>query len=530
MNTIAPIMVLVRFNPAYLEEIVDSKIEEIIEIPWKLGGEARLENGEFIAEFNPDRPDLYSFWGLSRAIRLYMNKESYRETKVLNSSYYLENKNPKNRPYIVSAVVKNSEAGKNLQYLIDFQEKLHSTLGRNRRIAAIGIHDLNMVKFPLTYTEVPRNYEFTPLGETQAISLKEFMQTNDKAKEYGNLVGENITAILDIEGNIISLPPILNSNITALKDGVKDFFIDVTGTDLSTVQKVLNLLIGSLSYPTGEVYEVNVSGIKYPILTKESWKIDEKKVKEISGMEIPYEEIERSLLKMGYEVKNKIAYAPEYRIDIFGEIDFIEDVLKGYGYENLKESKEDFTTIGKGHELRDIQYKLRELMVGYGYVETSNFALINGSYNRIFGFSNEYIKILNPVTLEQDVIRPRISISLIQSLLNNTRNPYPQRIFEIGTVLRNGIQYESLGIASCHRQASFSEIKGIFIGLLEDLGLEYEMDKFEHELFIDGRAAKILIKGKQVGFFGEVHPKILKQIGLKMPLAIGEIDITGGII
>ena len=530
MKIIASIMVLVRFNPAHLEEITGSKIEDIMEVPWKLGGESRMENGEFIAEFNPDRPDLYSIWGLARAIRLYLSKESYREIKVLNSSYVLDNKNPSDRPYIVSAVVKNSDAGKNLQYLIDFQEKLHATIGRNRRIAAIGIHDLHKVKFPLTYTEVPRDYKFIPLGETQEMNLKEFMQSNEKAKEYGNLVGENIPAILDANGNIISLPPILNSNITALKEGVKDFFIDVTGIDLSTTQKVLNLLVGSLSYPNGEVFGVSVSGIKYPIFTRDSWKIDESEVREISGMELSHEEIQRSLIKMGYEVKNQVAYSPEYRIDIFGKVDFIEDVLKGYGYENIKESKEDFTTVGKGHGIRDMQYKLRELMVGYGYVETSNFALINGSYNKIFGFSNEYIKILNPVTLEQDVIRPRISISLIQSLLNNTRNPYPQRIFEVGTVIRNGTQYESLGAASCHRQASFSEIKGLFIGLLEDLGLEYKIDKFEHELFVEGRAAKISIRGNQVGFLGEVHPRILKQIGLKMPLAIGEIDITGGIL
>ncbi len=523
-------MVLVRFTPSEVEELVGLKTSDFIDIPWKLGGESRIENGEFIVEFNPDRPDLYSLWGLSRAVRIYKGLESYKNVKIRESEFLVENEGPDYRPYIVSAIVTNSIAGKNIEKLIDYQEKLHATIGRNRRIAAIGIHDLDKVKFPLRYTSVDRDYKFIPLGEEATISLFDFLQTHEKAKEFGGLIKERIPAILDNEGNIISLPPILNSDITALTKDTKNFFIDVTGTDPLTIQRALNLLVTALSYPEGEIVKVKVGMEKYPKFQKSKWKINQKKVKEISGMEFNLDEIKGALVKMGYEVNDDLAISPEYRIDILNDVDFIEDVLKGIGYDNIEESMEDFHTVGSPHNLREIERIIRHLLVGYGFTETVNFAMVNGSYNSIFGFSQEYIKILNPVTMEQDVLRPRISISLIQSLLNNHRNPYPQRIFEIGTVVRNDKQLSSVGIATCHKSAGFSEIKGVFIGLMEDLKLEYDWEKFSHQLLVEGRGASIKVGGRIVGFIGEVNPKILKQIGLRMPVAVGELDITGAIL
>ena len=80
-------MVLVRFDEKKLSDITGVTEERLLKVPWLLGGEARREEGEIVMEFNPDRPDLYSIQGVSRAIRTYEGLEHFttqniREEKV----------------------------------------------------------------------------------------------------------------------------------------------------------------------------------------------------------------------------------------------------------------------------------------------------------------------------------------------------------------------------------------------------------------------------------------------------------------
>jgi len=520
-------MVLVRFQKEIMRDYSGLEDKDILEIPWLIGGEARIEEDAFIMEFNPDRPDLYSIQGITRAIRTFKGIEKYNKPNIIESGLKIESKPPFQRPYFGAGIINNVVVKKILGNIIDYQEKLHKTIGRDRKLSAIGLHDLSKVKFPLRYEEVDRNHNFIPLGLNKEMTLKEFMDSNDKALEYRNLVGEKIPAIIDRDGNIISLPPILNSNITVIDENTRDIFVDVTGTIKNIVNKTLILILSSLSYPDGKISTVLINGKKSPEIKEKMIKIPETQLKEIIGYKIPVEEIKLSLRKMGYGIEGDKIIIPEYRFDILHNVDIVEDIIKGVGYDKVKMKDEEFVTYGKPNNLRYLENKIRFLMLGYDMTEVVNNVLTNSSFNKMYGFKDEAVEILNPLSGEQDYVRTRIAPSLIQSLLNNYRNPYPQRIFEIGTVYRNGNEIESLGIAIAHREASFSEIKGIFIGLMEDIDVkQYDIEKYSLPMFVNGRLAKILINGKEGGFFGEVNPMILKSIGLKMPVALGEIDIS----
>jgi len=520
-------MVLVRFQKDIMRDYSGLEDKDILEIPWLLGGEARIEEDAFIMEFNPDRPDLYSIQGITRAIRAFKGIEKYREPKIVDTGFQVECRSPSQRPYFAAGIINNVNVKKLLVNIIDYQEKLHKTIGRDRKLSAIGLHDLSKVKFPLKYEEVDRDHNFIPLGLNDEMTLREFMKNNEKASEYGYLVGEKIPAITDREGNIISLPPILNSNITVIDDNTKDIFVDVTGTINNIVNKTLILILSSLSYPDGKLSTVLINGKESPEIKRKKIRIPEKQLKDIIGYKIPLEEIKYSLLKMGYGVEQDGIIIPEYRFDILHSVDVVEDIIKGIGYDKVKMKEENFVTYGKPNDLRYLENKIRLLMIGYDMTEVVNNVLTNRSFNKMYGFDDDAIEILNPLSGEQDYIRTRIAPSLMQSLLNNYRNPYPQRIFEIGTIHRKGKEIESLGIAVAHREASFSEIKGIFIGLMEDLDVkQYDTERYSLPMFVNGRLAKILINGKEGGFFGEVNPMILKNIGLKMPVALGEIDIS----
>src|SRR3989344_6591819 len=123
---------------------------------------------EIIVEIFPNRPDMLSEQGFARALSSFMkHKTGLKKYVTKKSSYkvYVDEKVTAVRPFTACAVVKglaiNEEA---LQEIIQLQEKLHTTFGRNRKKSAIGIYPLDKITFPITYTaEKPENIKFAPL-------------------------------------------------------------------------------------------------------------------------------------------------------------------------------------------------------------------------------------------------------------------------------------------------------------------------------------------------------------------------------
>ncbi|MGC8645855.1 MAG: phenylalanine--tRNA ligase subunit beta [Thermoplasmata archaeon] len=518
-------MVLVRFDLDKILGFSGLSKDEIIATPWLLGGEAREEGDKVVMEFNPDRPDLYSIQGVTRAVRQYLGKEKFKKLQVEETSLEISSMPPPERRFFAACIVKQASIQGLLEYVIDYQEKLHVTIARNRKKSAIGLHDLRKVRFPLKYTSVSGDRDFKPLGEAGSRKISDFMKENEKAKEFGGLVGERIPAIIDGNGEIISLPPILNSSITEMEPGTEDVFIDVTGTDRNTVWRTLVLMATALSYPSGTISTIFIDNERLPDLEYEVMDMPSEGVKRILGYEVKEQEIRASLERMGYLVEERVT-VPPYRVDILGAVDIVEDVLKGIGFQNVRKGKVNFQHYGAENRLRTVEERIRRLLVGYDLTETVSSVLVNSTFNKLYGIVNPKMKIVNPVSQEQDSVRTMITPSLFQTFLNNLRNPYPQRIFEIGTVYDEEGESEVLGIGIADRNASFSQIKGLVVGVLEDLGVvEYEITRGEMEVYVPGRVGEIRISGRKVGFFGEVHPKILKDLGIKMPVVTGEIKL-----
>jgi phenylalanyl-tRNA synthetase beta chain len=519
-------MVLVRFETKKLLNFSGLSKDSLVKVPWLLGGESREENEEIVMEFNPDRPDLYSIQGITRAIRLFNGVEDFSNQNIRNENLVVNSFPPKYRPYFTVGIVRGCRIKDLIPEIIDFQEKIDHTIGRNRRLSSIGLHDMKKVKFPITYKEISRDESFVPLGGSEKVVIKEFMKQHPKALEYGNLVGETVPSIIDSEGQIISVPPILNSAVTTVTDDTVDLMIDVEGTNMNAVERTMILLLTTLSYPNGNIGTTVMNGTVTPSIRYQQRSVSQQSIKKILGYNLPVGEISAALTRMGYKYLDGRVEIPPYRTDIIADIDVIEDVLKGIGYDRVERRKEGFVSYGRANPLRAMESKLRQLLVGYDLNETVSSVLVNSRYNSAYGFEDARMDILNPVTQEQDSIRTRMSPSLMQTFMNNFRNPYPQRIFEIGSVFADGNERDVLGIGIADREASFSEIKGIFVSILEDLGIEkYEIERDKQGMYVPGRVAGISVGGKRIGHFGEVHPKLLKNIGIKMPVVMGEMDI-----
>ncbi|MEM0332816.1 MAG: phenylalanine--tRNA ligase subunit beta, partial [Archaeoglobaceae archaeon] len=131
-----------------LEKLVGERKEKIIEKLPMLGCDIeRIEEDHIDVEFFPNRPDLYSVEGVARALRGFLGIEKgYKNYEVKRSNWkiFVDKSVSYVRPRILGCVAKNVRMSDELiRSLMEVQEDLHWTIGRNRRRMAIGIHDLS---------------------------------------------------------------------------------------------------------------------------------------------------------------------------------------------------------------------------------------------------------------------------------------------------------------------------------------------------------------------------------------------------
>jgi phenylalanyl-tRNA synthetase beta chain len=129
---------------------------------------------------------------------------------------------------------------------------------------------------------------------------------------------------------------------------------------------------------------------------------------------------------------------------------------------------------------------------------------------------------------DYNILRKNLSHYLMKIFSENSDSEYPQKIYEIGRVfeMKDGKIAEKENLAAAISPGNFTEIRQIIEYLGRMLDLNFTISEKEQSLFlIEGRVGKIMLDGKEIGFIGEVHPKILRNWRIKMPVAIFEIDL-----
>lgn len=209
----------------------------------------RIDEDKIIMEIFPNRPDLLSIEGLSRALKGVLGIETGLKSYNLiesNVKIFVDKSVENVRPCINGAIIKNISMDENfLISIMDLQEKLHLTHGRNRRKVAIGIHDLSKIEPNFTYKAVkPNEISFVPLDMSEEMSLDEILRKHSKGREYSFILEkkERYPVILDKNKNVISFPPIINAELTRVTHETREIFIDVTGLDENAVNQALNIV------------------------------------------------------------------------------------------------------------------------------------------------------------------------------------------------------------------------------------------------------------------------------------------------
>ncbi len=525
------------------KSVDEQKLEELL---FNLKCEATpLEDGRIEVEVNSDRPDLLISEGVARAVKGLLGVEKgLPHLSVYDTSITLEVHDVPSRPYIGLGVLENYPLDEEtLEELIQFQEKLHTTIGRKRRKVAIGIHDLD--KLPskkIVYKEVDiREATMKPLHREGEWKVIDVLEKTEQGREYGRISLRNdfMHPAIYAGDEIISLPPVLNSDVTRLEPGTRNLLIDVTGTDREAVLKTLDILLSTLAERRGaRIGRVVVSSPYHegfmPLLSRESMRVSCDYVCQQLGFKLDCNEIASLLEKMRFGVstdgRELCIVVPEYRIDILHPIDIVEDVAIAYGYSNISVLKPREIMKPSPHELPRVCWRASEIMVGLGFTELMTYILVPERLaTKILLPSRSLVRLRNPVSLEMNVVRPSLIVSLLLALRESQGVELPLKIFEIGeTACMVGgrvISNVALGLAVMDDSVSFEDVQAPLFALLEYLGLTPSTKRAEFSFMIRGRAAYVEANGSRVGVVGEIHPSLLEELDIKYPVAVAEVNL-----
>src|SRR3989338_3814754 len=258
-------------------------------------GLENVTDSEITVEIFPNRPDMLSVQGFARAFSSFIgNKTGLIPYKVEPSreKVIIEKSVKDVRPYTACAIVRNLHFdGEKIKEVIDIQEKLHITYGRNRKKVAIGIYPYEKIKTPITFrAENPEDIIFQPLEFAREINAMQVLKQHPAGKEYGHLLEgkKKFPVFRDANNEVLSVPPIINSHKTGkISEKTTDVFIEVSGADLEVQKKTLNILVATLEGMGGKIYQMKV---KYgnnvlitPDFTPEKMKINLDNVNKLLG-------------------------------------------------------------------------------------------------------------------------------------------------------------------------------------------------------------------------------------------------------
>jgi len=520
-------------------------------LPWLGFDIEEVGEDNIKVEFNPNRIDFCSYAGVARAFK------GLRGWEIGLPKYNIENGRTilnideavsEVRPFMLAAIVRDMKLDEEaIVDLMEMQEDIHWGIGRDRKKTSIGVHNLDVVNPPFAYTVVePNSVKFVPLDRTEEMSLKEILENHEKGVAYRHLIdwAPKYPLLIDKDSKVLSMPPIINGELTRIDKKTKNLFLDVTGTDYTAVKKSLNVLSTALADMGGTIEQVKV---KYtnrtlfsPDLNPQKMKLRTIYVNELLGLRLSESKIVDCLKKCRLgtkKIKKGIieVMIPAYRIDILHEVDLVEEVAIGFGYYKFKPTFPSSVTIGKQHPANKTANVARQIIVGLGFTEVMNFTLTNENlhYEKMHRKTEKSVKLANPVSTEYTMMRQDLLPSLMKNLADNKHESFPQKLFEVSDVVRLNNKQETrcerrlhLAAVSSHATANFTEIKSVVEALMANMGLKrWKTKATKHSSFIDGRAATISFKNKQIGTVGELHPEVLNNFELENPAAAFEIDL-----
>ena len=276
-------------------------------------------------------------------------------------------------------------------------------------------------------------------------------------------------------------------------------------------------------------------------------KFDANLFEKVSGFKISIKEMIKILLDLGFEYKKEKKYlrltVPTWRPDISQPIDVVEELARINGFDKIKiiepRKERHKPTLNK---LQKLFHFLQRAVATKGYFEAITWSFTDPKYNDLFREKKKEIKIVNPLSSEIGVLRNSIFSNLIFYMRKNlNRDIKDLSLFEIGPVFTGSAPGEQETVIGGLRSGKISRLSWIEDGRNVDI---YDVKKDiiqtlieagydRSKIYIDdvapnyyhpGKSGRVYLnkeKDKIAGYFGEIHPNVIKKIDIKTEALVG---------
>ena len=261
-------------------------------------------------------------------------------------------------------------------------------------------------------------------------------------------------------------------------------------------------------------------------------------IKTVIGTDISTSICKQILTDLGFtgdftDVPWKIT-PPSWRHDIWIEADIIEEIIRIYGYDHIPEQSMD---SWKRDDIKNsIQFllkeKIRDTLINRGMTDCITWSFMHDKKSIMFGNINETLRLMNPITTELNIMRNSIIPNLLDGCKTNIdRSISNINLFEIGTIYHDiknfscvatGVRMGNNNEENVHiesRNVNIFDVKQDCMYTLINLGLDITKiivnDNNIPSYYHPSRSGSIMLGNKILGYFGEIHPKITKEFGIK---------------
>ncbi len=271
----------------------------------------------------------------------------------------------------------------------------------------------------------------------------------------------------------------------------------------------------------------------------------------VIGMRFTPEEIAALFSGLGLPFERQgddfLVTPPTWRFDIEIEEDLIEEIARLHGYDNIPApAPRGNLKMMVQPEAQRPAARVRQLLVDRGYQEVVNFAFVEEAWEADFAAKTaeaDLIRLANPIASQMAVMRSTLFGGLISNLVTNLKRKQNRvRLFETGRAFaRNpaatpvpgfaqnwklaGLAYGTAlpeGWGSAARKVDFFDVKGDLEALLPSAQLRFE--KLAHPALHPGRAARVMVDGREIGCLGELHPEWVQKYDLPLAPVVFELD------
>lgn len=500
-------------------------------------------------DLTPNRGDLLSHYGYARDLAAAINgqitlpkvefKESVEENPLsvkiesvnTNSYYarYFKNVSIKESPLWLTNFL-NQVGVKPVNNVVDITNYILFTYG-------IPMHAFDALKFGSKEIVVKDNKDkitvLTLDEEEHNLTGGEILITNGKnIKALGGVMGLDNSKIDNNTKEVILEVASFSKEVTRETSKKLNLKSDSSlrferGIDENIMMQAFDhatLLINELA--NAEVLK-KISKVELKTFINPKIDVNVDKVITLTGDDLNKDVIINILERLNYQIEinedNLIVQAPSYRHDILIFEDVLEEVIRIYGMNNIK-NKPMLTTSSKGLSTKQKEIReVRSYLSSVGLDEVINYSLKANTNIKDFDDLGHVVEVLKPMSNDRIALRQSLINGLIETKSYNLNHSNKDiNIFEIGNVFSKGREEKKIAVLlstnpnyntwkKTDRTIDFYYLSGLLSNVLDLLNIDYKLVKSDNVNLHPHQQADIIVGKEKVGIIGKVHPKVIEN-------------------